>query len=106
MNRIHDNLERKDFQKFSPIVEERTYCTVSGLLAGDSCTSRATGWYSKENLPGTCTTCKGAPPAEEGGADSSGEQPQETPSETTTAPVATEPATEVNTQPEESAPAA
>ena len=97
MNLIHDDLERKDFEKFSPIVEERTYCTETGLLASDGCTSRATGWYSKENLPGTCTAshASSAPATED---NSGGDQEQVTPGETTTAATETQPAAET-TQP-------
>ena len=36
-----------------------TYCTVSGDLAGGACNSTATGWYKKDNMPGTCTHCYG-----------------------------------------------
>ena len=97
MNLIHDDLERKDFEKFSPIVEQRTYCTETGLLASDGCTSRATGWYSKENLPGTCTAshASSAPATED---NSGGDQEQVTPGETTTAATETQPAAET-TQP-------
>ncbi len=97
MNLIHDDLERKDFKKFSPIVEQRTYCTETGLLASDGCTSRATGWYSKENLPGTCTAshASSTPAAD---SDSGGEQTSAAPGETTTAATETQPAAET-TQP-------
>lgn len=73
MNAVHKGLESKSFTKFSPIVEQHAYCTATGLLAGDNCPGKATGWYSKENLPGRCVSCTGALP--------------ETPEE----PVATEP---------------
>lgn len=62
MNRVHKNLPSKDFEKFSPIVEERAYCTATGLLASDSCASKAMGWYSKENLPAHCGSCVAAAP--------------------------------------------
>ena len=35
-------------------VVERAYCTQSGLLAGPSCPSRATGYYRADDLPDTC----------------------------------------------------
>ncbi len=38
-------------------VVSATYCTKSGDLAGSACTSTATGWYKKTNMPGTCTQC-------------------------------------------------
>ncbi len=36
-----------------------TYCTRSGDLAGSSCTQTSTGWYKKDNMPGTCYACSG-----------------------------------------------
>ena len=102
MDRVHENLERKEFQKFSPIVEQRTYCTASGLLASDGCTSRATGWYSKENLPGTCKQAHASttPPATSAPAGEGATQPA---AAQTTAPSATQPA---DGTPETTAPAA
>lgn len=81
MNAVHKGLESKSFTKFSPIVEQHAYCTATGLLASDSCPSKAMGWYSKENLPGHCTSCTGAVP--------------ETPEE----PAATEPQTGASPEP-------
>lgn len=40
-------------------VVSAAYCTVSGDLAGAACTTTATGWYKKDNMPGTCTACYG-----------------------------------------------
>lgn len=31
------------------------YCTQSGNLAGSGCTSTATGWYERSNMPSECT---------------------------------------------------
>ncbi len=62
MNAVHRGLESKSFTKFSPIVEQHAYCTATGLLASDNCPSKAMGWYSKENLPGRCTSCTGVVP--------------------------------------------
>lgn len=81
MNAAHKGLESKSFTKFSPIVEQHAYCTATGLLASDSCPSKAMGWYSKENLPGRCTSCTGAVP----------EAPEE--------PVATEPQSSASPEP-------
>lgn len=54
MENIQGDLEYKDFP-FSSNVITRSYCTVSGLLAGAGCPS-ATGYYTEDNLPaGTCT---------------------------------------------------
>ena len=43
----------------SPNVVQKTYCTRSGDIATDACTSTATGWYKKDNIPGNCTECYG-----------------------------------------------
>lgn len=64
MNRIHKGLAKKSFTKFSPYVVKIAYCKETGLLAGESCTDRATGWYSKDNLPAYCTECVTEAPTE------------------------------------------
>ncbi|HWP50688.1 MAG TPA: transglycosylase domain-containing protein [Clostridia bacterium] len=51
---IHANLPVIGFTD-SPNVVERTYCTESGLLASDKCTSTAVGWYRLDALPEVCT---------------------------------------------------
>lgn len=43
----------------SPNVVQKTYCTRSGDIATDACSSTATGWYKKDNIPGNCTECYG-----------------------------------------------
>lgn len=58
MSGIHDGLPAKDFQ-YSTKVVSKTYCTISGQLATDSCTSTGTGWYKASALPGPCTICDG-----------------------------------------------
>lgn len=110
MNLVHKGLESKEFEKFSPIVEQHAYCTATGLLASDSCPSKATGWYSKENLPGYCVSCTGTvePVTEETPPDTPPEEtPAVTPEETTAVPV-TQPPEEKTTEtpPTENAPAA
>ena len=40
-------------------VVSATYCTASGDLAGSACSETKTGWYKKNNIPGTCTRCYG-----------------------------------------------
>ena len=81
MDRVHKGLSTKNFDSHSDKVVQRTYCTVSGLLAGDGCSSKATGWYNLEKLPGTCAGCvrpSVEPSTNEGETTPSGE--------TTTAP--------------------
>ena len=47
-------MAEKDFD-YSKKVVAREYCTKTGLLAGDSCASKATGYYATNKLPGTCS---------------------------------------------------
>ena len=51
---IHANLPVIDFPQ-SPNVIERIYCTATGCLATEKCTSTAYGWYKTNNLPPDCT---------------------------------------------------
>lgn len=53
-DRIHENLEDKDFEDLDGAVEEY-YCTETGKLASSSCYSTAAGWYKKDNLPEYCS---------------------------------------------------
>lgn len=59
MNKVHKNLASKSFEKYTDKVVKRTYCTQTGLLAGDDCPSTASGWYKTSNIPGTCASCNG-----------------------------------------------
>lgn len=54
MNQVHSGMAEKDFD-YSKKVVAREYCTKTGLLAGDSCASKATGYYATNKLPGTCS---------------------------------------------------
>ena len=63
MNRIHEGLPEKDFA-YAPTVVERAYCTRTGLLAGDTCPSKATGYYKANRLPDACNnSCNSDPNA-------------------------------------------
>lgn len=44
-------------QKFTPdgTVEERQFCTVTGLLASEDCEEKETGYYRKSNIPVLCS---------------------------------------------------
>lgn len=55
---IHENLPEKEFVD-SEYAEELKYCTATGLIASKNCKS-AKGWYRSDNIPATCTSCKGA----------------------------------------------
>ncbi len=56
MNEIHADLPTKSFE-YSDEIVKKSYCTSTGLIAGSSCTSVATGWYKKDSIPSTCTNC-------------------------------------------------
>ena len=57
---IHKGLPAKEFPKSSKTIE-KSYCTVTGKLAGSNCTSTKKGWYKITALPSVCTTCTGVP---------------------------------------------
>lgn len=57
MDRVHEGLAAKSFDQFSDKVVQRSYCTVSGLLASSKCASTAVGWYKASHLPATCAGC-------------------------------------------------
>ncbi len=61
MDRVHENLADKSFEKYTDDVVKLTYCTSSGLIAGDGCSSKATGWYKKSNIPAKCKNCSAEP---------------------------------------------
>ena len=63
-NRIHasdDFSTSTEFPTTSSAVR-RTYCTSSGLIAGDNCSSTRSGWYRTNNIPRTCNNCRTAAP--------------------------------------------
>jgi len=55
---VHENLPEKEFED-SEYAEKLKYCTKTGLIASKNC-KKATGWYRAENIPETCTKCKGS----------------------------------------------
>jgi len=58
MSKVHSGLKAKTFTDSSYALK-KYYCTSTGLLATDSCKSKAVGWYKKNNIPSVCTTHKG-----------------------------------------------
>ncbi len=54
MQDIQDTSEIKMFTPDSSVLE-RSYCTETGLLATNKCTSTNTGYYRRDNLPDFCT---------------------------------------------------
>lgn len=49
MSKVHSGLERKEFET-SEFVTCRKYCTASGMLATENCTSTGIGWYKTSQL--------------------------------------------------------
>ena len=80
MNDIHKDLPEQEFKKYTDDVVSRTYCTSTGLIAGEGCSGTATGWYKKSNIPAVCSGKCGAS-AEEDESTTNGDT-----SETTTKP--------------------
>ncbi|MDR1464188.1 MAG: transglycosylase domain-containing protein [Oscillospiraceae bacterium] len=59
-NQIHKNLDpSKKFPESKDAVQ-KSYCRRTGLIASSNCPETASGWYQKDNIPKTCTSC-GAP---------------------------------------------
>ena len=92
MNDIHKDLPEQEFEKYTDDAVSRTYCTSSGLIAGEGCSSTATGWYKKSNIPAVCSGGCGVKEDEE---DESTTKPDS--SETTTKPDTTKPGTTEST---------
>jgi len=53
MGPLHEDLEYKNFIESENVVSKE-YCTISGLLAAESC-PKATGWYKVNHPPNVCT---------------------------------------------------
>ncbi len=53
MSKVHTGLEPKDYE-ISSYAVDRYYCTETGLLATDGCSSKSVGWYKKNNVPSVC----------------------------------------------------
>ena len=51
---IAESEETKDFEMPDSVVEAR-YCTRTGLLAGNGCSSTAVGYYKQTNVPEYCS---------------------------------------------------
>ena len=56
---IHEGLAAKEFPKSTKTVE-KSYCRVTGKLAGSNCYSTGKGWYKITSLPSVCTSCTAA----------------------------------------------
>lgn len=53
---IHEDLPEKEFPKSSKAIQ-KSYCRVTGKLAGSNCYSTGKGWYKIDALPSVCTYC-------------------------------------------------
>lgn len=95
MDRVHDNLADKSFEKYTDDVVKLTYCSASGLIAGDNCSSKATGWYKKSNIPAKCKNCSATVEEPEESTSAVTDTPGTNDTTSTTAPTTpTEPSTE------------
>ena len=95
MDRVHDNLADKSFEKYTDDVVKLTYCSASGLIAGDNCSSKATGWYKKSNIPAKCKNCSAAVEEPDESTSAVTDTPGTNDTTSTTAPTTpTEPSTE------------
>ncbi len=55
MTKYLENKTNIDFSYDKNVVSAQ-YCKASGLLASANCSNTATGYYAKNNMPGTCTS--------------------------------------------------
>lgn len=93
MNAVHEGLEPKSFEKYTDKVVQRTYCRSTGLLAGDGCTSKASGWYKTSYMPAVCTVCSGGSEKPETPTKPGESTTPETPTKPTTPEIPTVPVT-------------
>ena len=93
MNKIHKDLPQKDFEKYTKDVVQLSYCTNTGLIAGDDCSSTASGWYKKSNIPAECKGGCGEVNSEEESTTAPGttEKPGATEKPSTSEPSSTKP---------------
>ena len=63
-DRIHKGLDEMDFPECDSVVE-KTYCRITGNIAGKNCSSTGKGWYSVKDVLPTCSYCVAAPPETE-----------------------------------------
>ncbi len=59
MEKIHANLQNKEFTRPDSVVEAQ-FCTQTGMIAADECPHKQTGWYRSSNVPEVCTTHGGS----------------------------------------------
>lgn len=58
MGRYLENKDYKDYDLSEGVVEAE-YCTVTGKLATDICKTKATGYYTQDNMPAKCKSHAG-----------------------------------------------
>ncbi|MDR0914748.1 MAG: transglycosylase domain-containing protein [Oscillospiraceae bacterium] len=72
MEKYHEGKQHREYE-LSSNVEELEYCTVSGLLASDGCTSTDEGYYNPIYVPEYCSGHHGSRQEETTGSD--GDEP-------------------------------
>ena len=65
------SVEQRAFSLKGDTVEAK-FCTQTGMLAGDNCSSTMVGVYKASNIPGYCTTHGGGSPSDTGSGGESG----------------------------------
>lgn len=96
MTRYLEDKEHKSF-RLSDNVTSARYCTATGKLANDSmCASTAVGYYTWDNMPGTCSASDHAFVESE---TKPTEQPSTAPSTEPPTPPPTEPSSDPSTDP-------
>lgn len=58
MGRYLEDKEYKDYELSDGVITAK-YCTITGKLATDICDSKATGYYTEDNMPSKCTSHAG-----------------------------------------------
>ena len=89
------DLNKELFEKYTNDVVRLTYCTSSGLIAGDGCSSTASGWYKSSNIPAKCKNCSGGKNEDEEASTGSQDEPSSAPEQSTAPNTQTNPGTNV-----------
>lgn len=69
---IHEDLPEKEFPKSSKTIQ-KTYCRVTGKLAGSNCYSTGKGWYKIDALPSVCSYCTSSSSSSDDSTQASGD---------------------------------
>lgn len=94
MSRYLEDKEYKDYDLSEGVVEAE-YCTITGKLADKTCKSKATGYYTEDNMPSKCKSHAGFIEKE---TKPSGDNEFDKPTETTEATIGIEIEIPTNTE--------